>query len=111
MRNSPDELDKEFMMQNYITPRDSSSSARSLTRKSLTSMTRVVKGNDGKTIVNNVADVEADTLEDEKDMFVISDEEVEREMRTTPRTPTDVGKSPRSSSMTPRTSLLGLGSK
>ena len=111
MSFSPDELDKEFMMQNYLTPRDSSGSARSPARKSFTSVTRVVKGNDGKTIVSNVADVEADTLEDEKDMFVISDDEVDKDMRTTPRATTDSAKSPRNSNLTPRTSLLGLGAK
>ena len=98
-------------MQNYLTPRESSTSARSPARKSFTSLTRVVKGNDGKTIVSNVADVEADTLEDEKDMFVISDEEVDKDMHTTPRTPTDVARSPHNSNLTPRTSLLGLGMK
>lgn len=111
MSFSPDELDKEFMMQNYVTPRDSSSSTRSPARRSFTSVTRVVKGNDGKTIVSNVADVEADTLEDEKDMFVISDDEVDKDMHTTPRATTDSAKSPRNSNLTPRSSLLGLGAK
>ena len=50
-------------------------------KHSLPSVTRVVKGHTGKTFVQNVVDVEDDVLSDEKDEFVISDDEVDRDLR------------------------------
>ena len=54
-----------------------SSSGRHLTP----SVTCVVKGKDGRATVHNVADVEADVESDDKDMFVISDNDVEESIR------------------------------
>ena len=42
-------------------------------KHSLPSVTRIVKGHSGKTVVQNVVDVEDDVLSDEQDGFIISD--------------------------------------
>ena len=75
------DLDKDYSMhKNQMTPRDAYLS-RSPSRHATSSVMRVVKGKDGKTFVNNVADVEADEKEDDKDMFLISDDEVDKELK------------------------------
>ena len=72
------EIEKEFQLQDSATPRDYLVSPTS-TRSLLTS-TRVIKGRDGKTYVNNVADVEAEVNDKDMDMFVISDDDVENDL-------------------------------
>ena len=51
-------------------------------KHSLPSVTRVVKGQSGKTFVHNIADVEDDVLSDEQDDYIISDDEVDRALRS-----------------------------
>ena len=51
-------------------------------KHSLPSVTRVVKGQSGKTFVHNIADVEEDVLSDEQDEYIISDDEVDRALRS-----------------------------
>lgn len=79
------------------------------------SVTRVIKGQDGRTYVRNVADVEADTLKDDKDMFVISDDDVESEFRDNKRTSMDLSRISLSSRMlvrkTPSGRIIRSGSK
>ena len=60
-----------------MTPRESYMSVSSSGRHLTPSVTCVVKGKDGKATVHNVANVEADVDFDDKDMFVISDNDVE----------------------------------
>lgn len=76
------DLDKDYSMhKNQMTPRDAYLSRSPSSRHATSSVMRVVKGKDGKTFVNNVADVEADEKEDDKDMFLISDDEVDKELK------------------------------
>ena len=65
-----------------MTPLDSIRSSPSPSKHSLPSVTRIVKGHSGKTVVHNIVDVEDDVLSDEKDEFVISDEEVDKDLRS-----------------------------
>ena len=69
------EIEKDFQLRDSTTPRDSLVSP--LSTRSLLTSTRVIKGRDGKTYVNNVADVEAEVDDKDIDMFVISDDDVE----------------------------------
>ena len=69
------ETENEVQLRDSITPRDSIVSP--LSTRSLLTSTRVIKGRDGKTYVNNVADVEAEVDDKDMDMFVISDDDVE----------------------------------
>ena len=64
-----------------MTPRESYMSVSSSARHLTPSVTCVVKGKDGKATVHNVANVEADVEFDDKDMFVISDNDVEESIR------------------------------
>lgn len=64
-----------------MTPRESYMSVSSSARHLTPSVTCVVKGKDGKATVHNVANVEADVDFDDKDMFVISDNDVEESIR------------------------------
>ena len=66
-----------------MTPRESYMSVSSSGRHLTPSVTCVVKGKDGKATVHNVANVEADVDFDDKDMFVISDNDVEENMEVT----------------------------
>ena len=76
------DLDKDYSMhKNQMTPRDAYLSRSPSSQHATSSVMRVVKGKDGKTFVNNVADVEADEKEDDKDMFLISDDEVDKELK------------------------------
>ena len=59
-----------------MTPHESYMSVSSSGRHLTPSVTCVVKGKDGRATVHNVADVEADVESDDKDMFVISDNDV-----------------------------------
>lgn len=79
VRSSVSDLDKESSL--YKTPRDAYLSRSPSSRHATSSVMRVVKGRDGKTFVNNVADVEAEEKEDDKDMFLISDDEVDKELK------------------------------
>ena len=63
-----------------MTPLDSIRSSPSPSKHSLPSVTRIVKGHTGKTVVHNIVDVEDDVLSDEKDEFVISDDEVDKDL-------------------------------
>ena len=51
-------------------------------KHSLPSVTRIVKGHSGKTVVQNVVDVEDDVLSDEQDEYIISDDEVDKALRS-----------------------------
>ena len=51
-------------------------------RHSLPSVTRIVRGHSGRTFVHNVADVEDDVLSDEQDEYIISDDEVDKALRS-----------------------------
>ena len=72
------EIEKDFQLRDSATPRDSLVSP--LSTRSLLTSTRVIKGRDGKTYVNNVADVEAEVDDRDIDMFVISDDDVEKDL-------------------------------
>ena len=96
------DMDKDYQMRDtpvtpgeYVPPTISSS------------VTRVVKGTDGRTYVRNVADVEADTLGDDKDMFVISDDDVENEFRERKDTSMDITRMPISSNLSMRKTPSG----
>ena len=65
-----------------MTPLDSIRSSPSPSKHSLPSVTRIVKGHSGKTVVQNVVDVEDDVLSDEQDEYIISDDEVEKALRS-----------------------------
>ena len=76
------DLDKDYSLhKTQMTPRDAYLSRSPSSRHTASSVMRVVKGKDGKTFVNNVADVEADEKEDNKDVFLISDDEVDKELK------------------------------
>ena len=61
-----------------LTPMDS---LRSPTKYALPSVTKVIKGHDGKTYVQSVVDVEDDVLSEENEDYIISDDEIDKEMR------------------------------
>ena len=61
-----------------------------VSKHSMASVTKVVKGHDGKTYVQNVADVEDDVLPEENDEYVISDDEIDKEMRSMSNSNLDV---------------------
>ena len=52
-----------------------------ISKYTLPSVTKVVKGQDGKTYVQSVVDVEDDVLSEEKEEYVISDDEIDKEMK------------------------------
>ena len=65
-----------------MTPLDSIRSSPAPSKHSLPSVTRIVKGHSGKTVVQNVVDVEDDVLSDEQDEYIISDDEVDKALRS-----------------------------
>ena len=75
----------------------------------VSSMTRIVKGHSGKAIVNKVLDVEADTLADEKDMFVLSDDEIDGDLHNAQETNMSEAKMSIKSNLSMRSSSGRLG--
>ena len=75
----------------------------------VSSMTRIVKGHSGKAIVNKVVDVEADTLADEKDMFVLSDDEIDGDLHNAQETNMSEAKRSIKSNLSMRSSSGRLG--
>ncbi len=75
----------------------------------MSSMTRIVKGRDGKAVVNRVVDVEADTLADEKDMFVLSDDEIDGDLHQAQETNVDLAKMSIKSNLSMRSSKRSMG--
>ena len=75
----------------------------------MSSMTRIVKGRDGKAVVNRVVDVEADTLADEKDMFVLSDDEIDGDLHKAQETNVDLAKMSIKSNLSMRSSKRSMG--
>ena len=74
-------------------------------KHSLPSVTRVVKGQSGKTMIQNVVDVEDDVLSDEKDEFVISDDEVDSALRNMSNSNLSVTRLSISSNLSSRSSM------
>ena len=105
---SPDSLDNEFVTkESQMTPM----SAPGFTPRHspMSSMTRIVKGRDGKAVVNRVVDVEADTLADEKDMFVLSDDEIDGDLHQAQETNVDLAKMSIKSNLSMRSSKRSMG--
>ena len=88
-----------------MTPLDSIRSSPVPSKHSLPSVTRVVKGQSGKTMIQNVVDVEDDVLSDEKDEFVISDEEVDKDLRNISNSNLSVTRLSISSNLSSRSSM------
>lgn len=106
--SSPDSLDNEFITkESQFTPVSASGSTPRHTPVS--SMTRIVKGRDGKTVVNKVVDVEADTLADEKDMFVLSDDEIDGDLHQAQTADVDLTKLSIKSNLSMRSSKRSMG--
>lgn len=104
----PDSLDNEFVTkESQMTPM----SAPGFTPRHspMSSMTRIVKGRDGKAVVNRVVDVEADTLADEKDMFVLSDDEIDGDLHQAQETNVDLAKMSIKSNLSMRSSKRSMG--
>lgn len=76
-------------------------------KHALPSVTRVVKGQNGKTYVHSVVDVEDDVLSDEQDDYVISDDEINSELRNMSNSNLDVTRMSISSNMSMRSSHNG----
>ena len=60
--------------------------------KILPSVTKVIKGQDGKTYIQNIADVEDNVLSEEKDDYLISDDEIDKEMKNIASTGIDISR-------------------
>ena len=88
-----------------MTPLDSIRSSPAPSKHSLPSVTRIVKGHTGKTVVHNIVDVEDDVLSDEKDEFVISDEEVDKDLRNISNSNLSVTRLSISSNLSSRSSM------
>ena len=74
-------------------------------KHSLPSVTRIVKGHSGKTVVQNVVDVEDDVLSDEQDGFIISDDEVDKDLHNMPNSNLSVTRLSISSNLSSRSSM------
>lgn len=60
-------------------------------------------------MVNRVVDVEADTLADEKDMFVLSDDEIDGDLHQAQETNVDLAKMSIKSNLSMRSSKRSMG--
>ena len=88
-----------------MTPLDSIRSSPSPSKHSLPSVTRIVKGHTGKTVVHNIVDVEDDVLSDEQDGFIISDDEVDKDLHNMSNSNLSVTRLSISSNLSSRSSM------
>ena len=82
-----------------LTPIHSDARSTPSSSKILPSVTKVIKGHDGKTYIQNIADVEDNVLSEEKDDYLISDDEIDKEMKNIATTGIDITRMSISSTM------------